>query len=148
MDAIENERDRYHDVNIELKQIETELGRIQKQKDKLLGQDLIDNLNKQLNLLNKQMDKTNEKISIAKDEAGELRGKLSNKGVSFNNDGTIANYTQAYEAQLSYVNALVAKYNSMSAKEQEGFKETVEQAKKDFETFTDNMDRYNSRITR
>lgn len=147
MDAIENERDRYHDVNIELKQIETELGRIQKQKDKLLGQDLIDNLNKQLNLLNKQMDKTNEKISIAKDEAGELRGKLSNKGVSFNNDGTIANYTQAYEAQLSYVNALVAKYNSMSAKEQEGFKETVEQAKKDFETFTDNMEKYDELIS-
>lgn len=147
MDAIENEKDRYHDVNIELKQIETELGRIQKQKDKLLGQNLIDNLNKQLNLLNKQMDKTNEKISIAKDEAGELRGKLSSQGVSFNNDGTIANYTQAYEAQLSYVNALVAKYNSMSAKEQEGFKETVEQAKKDFETFTDNMEKYDELIS-
>ena len=147
MDAIENEKDRYHDVNIELKQIETELGRIQKQKDKLLGQDLIDNLNKQLNLLNKQMDKTNEKISIAKDEAGELRGKLSSQGVSFNSDETIANYTQAYEAQLSYVNALVAKYNSMSAKEQEGFKETVEQAKKDFETFTDNMEKYDELIS-
>ena len=147
MDAIENEKDRYHDVNIELKQIETELGRIQKQKDKLLGQDLIDNLNKQLNLLNKQMDKTNEKISIAKDEAGELRSKLSSQGISFNNDGTIANYTQAYEAQLSYVNALVAKYNSMSAKEQEGFKETVEQAKKDFEAFTDNMEKYDELIS-
>lgn len=147
MDAIENEKDRYHDVNIELKQIETELGRIQKQKDKLLGQNLIDNLNKQLSLLNKQMDKTNEKISIAKDEAGELRGKLSSQGVSFKNDGTIANYTQAYEAQLSYVNALVAKYNSMSAKEQEGFKETVEQAKKDFETFTKNMEKYDELVS-
>ena len=147
MDAIENEKDRYHDVNIELKQIETELGRIQKQKDKLLGQDLIDNLNKQLNLLNKQIDKTNEKISIAKDEVGELRSKLSIQGVSFNNDGTIANYTQAYEAQLGYVNALVAKYNSMSAKEQEGFKETVEQAKKDFETFTENMEKYDELVS-
>ena len=47
-DPIEKEKDRYHDVNIELDQIETNLNRLDKQKDKLFGKDLIDNLNKQL----------------------------------------------------------------------------------------------------
>ena len=147
MNYIEDEVDRYHDVNIQLEQISTTLDRLQKQQDKLFGQDLIDNLNEQLETLNKQIDTTNDKIVIAKGELSELRAQLSQRGVSFNDDGTIANYTSAYQSQLAYVNGLIAQYNGMTAEAQEAFKNTVEQAQEDFDTFVENIERYDELIS-
>lgn len=147
MDPVEKEADRYHDVDVQLDLIDKDLDKLDKQKKKLFGQDLINNLNKRLGLLNKQIDVTNEKIRIARGETQELRDKLSGKGVSFNADGTIANYAQAYASQLNYVNSLINQYNSMSAEAQEGFKDTVDKAKEDFDKFVDNIDRYDELIT-
>ena len=147
MEALESENDRYHDVDIRLKQISTDLNKLDKQKKKLFGQDLITNLNKRLNLLNKQIDRTNEKIKIAQGETQELRNKLGAKGVSFNADGTIANYAAAYASQLKYVNSLINQYNHMSATAQESFKDTVEKAKEDFDKFVDNINRYDELVT-
>lgn len=147
LDPVEKEADRYHDVDVQLDLIDKDLSKLDKQKKKLFGQDLINNLNKRLGLLNKQIDVTNEKIKIARGETQELQDKLSGKGVAFNADGTIANYAEAYAAQLNYVNSLIAQYNNMSAEAQEGFKDTVEQAKEDFEKFTSDMDRYDEVIT-
>lgn len=147
MDPVEKEADKYHDVDVQLDLIDKDLDKLDKQKKKLFGQDLINNLNKRLGLLNKQIDVTNEKIKIARVETQELQDKLSGKGVAFNADGTIANYAEVYAAQLNYVNSLIAQYNGMSAEAQEGFKDTVEQAKEDFEKFTSDMDRYDEVIT-
>lgn len=147
IDYIEDEVDRYHDVNIQLEQISTTLDRLQKQQDKLFGQDLIDNLNEQLETLNKQIDTTNDKIVIAKGELSELRAQLSQRGVSFNDDGTIANYTSAYQSQLAYVNGLIAQYNGMTAEAQEAFKNTIERAQEDFDTFVENIERYDELIS-
>lgn len=147
LEPIEKEADRYHDVNVQLELIDKDLDKLDKQKKKLFGQDLINNLNKRLGLLNKQIDVTNEKIKIARGETQELQDKLANKGVAFNADGTIANYAEAYAAQLNYVNSLIAQYNNMGAEAQEGFKDTIDKAKEDFETFTNNLDRYDEVIT-
>lgn len=144
---VEDKKDRYHDINIVLKQISTELDKLQKQEDKLLGTKLIDNLNKQLVLLNKQIDASNAKIAIARGEMSELQAKLSSKGVQFNADGTIANYAAAYTAQLNYVNGIISNYNSMSAEAQESYKETVEKAKEDFNKFTEDMKNYDTLVT-
>ena len=147
MDPLEKEINRYHDVDVQLKNIQTDLDKLDKQRKKLFGQDLISNLNKRLDLLNKQIEKTTKKIDIAKEEALELKNKLSGKGVTFNADGTIANYAQVYASQLNYVNNLINEYNNMSAEAQEKYKDTVEQAKKDFDEFTKNIDRYDEVIT-
>ena len=146
-DALEDEKDPYHDIDIRIKQISTDLEKLNKQQSKFFGQKLINNLNKQWDLLNSQIDASKTKISIAKDEMGKLQGKLGEKGVSFNADGTIANYAQAYDAQLNYVNSIISKYNSMSAEEQEKYKETVEKAKEDFEKFKKNIEEYDKTIT-
>ena len=147
MEYLEKEIDRYHDVEIQLKQIETSMDKLNSQKDKLFGKDLISNINKQLSLLNKQMETTANKMDIAKNEAAELRNTLSEKGASFNSDGTIANYASVYASQLNYVNGLIAQYNSMSAEAQEGFKDTVEQAKKSFDNFVEDLNRYDEVVT-
>lgn len=146
-DNLKNEIDRYHDIDIILKQIETDLNRLEKQKDKLFGKDLIENLNKQLETLDKQIDATNEKIRIAQGEAAELRNKLSGYGTTFNTDGTIANYAQVYQSQLNYVNSLIAQYNSMSKEQQEAFKDTVETAKENFNKFTEAINNYDTLIS-
>ncbi len=147
MDVLEDEKDRYHDIDIILKQISTDLDRLDKQKDKLFGKDLLDNLNKQLQTLDRQIDATNEKIRIAQGEAAELRNKLSRYGTTFNADGTIANYTQVYQSQLNYVNSLIAQYNSMSKEQQEAFKDTVETAKENFDKFTEAINNYDTLIS-
>ena len=147
MKTVEDEKDRYHDIDIILKQISTDLDRLDKQKEKLFGQGLIDNLNKQLSTLDKQINATNEKIRIARGEAAELRNTLSAYGASFNADGTLANYTQVYTTQLNYVNSLIAQYNSMSKEAQDAFKDTVEGAKKNFDKFVEDINKYDALVS-
>ena len=146
-DPIEEKKDVYHDINIILKQISTELDRLEKQEEKLVGQDLIDNLNEQWGRLQDTIDATNEKIRIARGEMSRLQGKLGAKGVTFNPDGTIANYAAAYDQQLATVNAVIAHYNSLSAEAQEGYKATVEQAEKNWEEFLDNISEYDELVS-
>lgn len=147
MDQLEDEKDIYHDIDIILKQISTDLDRLQKQQDKLFGQDLINNLNKQLAKMDEQINASRKKIEIARGEASRLQGVLSQQGVGFNSDGTISNYESVYNSQLNYVNSLIAQYNSMSKEAQEKFKDVVEAAKKNFETLKDNIDKYDEVIT-
>ena len=135
MDPVEDKPDVYHDVNIELKLISSQLDKIQSQTNKLFGKKLIDNLNDQLNLLNKQIDTTNVKLDIARSEVTRLQDELKGKGVSFNSDGTIANYAAAYNAQLAALNQVIANYDSMTKEQQDAYKKTVENAKEDFENF-------------
>ena len=146
-DPIENEKDVYHDIDIILKQISTDLERLETQEKKLVGQDLIDNLNEQWGKLQDTIDATNEKIKIARGEMARLQGELGAKGVTFNPDGTIANYAAAYDQQLATVNAVINHYNSLSAEAQEGYKDTVEQAEKNWEEFLDNIEKYDETVS-
>ena len=147
MDQLKDEKDIYHDIDIILKQISTDLDRLQKQQDKLFGQDLINNLNKQLAKMDEQINASRKKIEIARGEASRLQGLLAQQGVAFNSNGTISNYESVYNSQLNYVNSLIAQYNSMSKEAQDKFKDTVEAAKKSFETLKDNIDKYDEVIT-
>lgn len=147
MDKLDDEIDRYHDINIQIKQLETAYDRLDKAQDKLIGKDLIDNLNQQLAVLDKQIEAYQTKLALERQEAEELKGDLGAKGVQFNEDGTIANYAESLKAQERYVNDLIEKYNSMSAEEQESYKEVVEKAKEDYEKFKENIDRYDTVIT-
>lgn len=147
MDYLEDVADRYHDINLELEDLETNLDRLNKQQKKLYGKDLINNLNAQLDVLEKQKAAYGVKLQIAKEEAQELRNMLAMQGVSFDSDGYMTNYASALQAKLDYVNSVIAQYNAMSAEEQEGFKETVEAAKKDYETFKSQMERYDELIS-
>ena len=143
----EADKDRYHDVNIKLKQISNSLDEVQQQTELLTGQDYINNLADQYGLLNKEIEKTAEKIEIAKDEQAELQAKLAGNGVTFNSDGTIANYASAYDAQLAKLHAVEDKYNSMNADQQEKYQETYDKAKEDWDKFLDTISRYDELVT-
>lgn len=147
MDPIKAEIDRYHKVNTQITKVDNSLKKLQSQQEKFVGSKLINNLNKQWELLNTQISNYNEKLRIANQEQAELANKLSNKGVQFNADGTVANYAESVKAQEAYVNSLIDKYNSMSKAQQESYKDTVEQAKKEFDEFKENIDRYDELVS-
>lgn len=147
IEYLEDEADRYHDINLELEDLETNLSRLDKQQKKLYGQDLINNLNEQLDILEKQKAAYEVKLQIAKAEAQELRNVLAMQGVAFDSNGYMTNYASALQAKLDYVNSVIAQYNAMSAEEQEGFKTTVEAAKEDYETFKSQMERYDELVS-
>ena len=146
-EKVESEKDPYHDIDIRIKGISDSLDKLSDQQSKFFGQKLIDNLNSQYKLLEEQIDATTEKIQIARGEQARLRAELSQKGVTFNANGTISNYSAAYDAQLSYVNSLIDKYNGMSAEEQEKFKETLDKAKEDFDEFVKDIEEYDETVT-
>ena len=147
VEKTEGEKDRYHDVNIQLKQLSDEMSKLQDQKDKLFGGDLIKNTIKQIETLNKQIETTNKKIKIAEGEAAELRKKLANQGVKFNNDGTMSNYLTIYDKKLKELNAIETKYDKMSEKQREKYQDTYEKAKENFQKFVEDMSRYDEVIT-
>ena len=147
MDKVDKSPDRYHKVDTQLDKIGNQLDKIQSQEKKLIGAELIENINAQLGQLDNRLDQLREKVKIAQGEAGELRDSLANQGVKFNDDGTIANYMEIYNAKVKYVNDLIDKYNAMSAEEQEKYKETVEQAKEDLDKFTEDLDRYDELVS-
>ena len=143
----EDEKDIYHDVNVSLAQISNNLEKVQAQTDQLVGQSRIDNLAQQFGLLNKQIDKTNEKIDIAKGEMKDLQSELSGSGIQFNTDGTIANYAAAYDAQLASLNRVIDHYNSLSADGQEGYQDILDKANENFDKFLKNISRYDEILT-
>jgi hypothetical protein len=147
LDYLEDEADRYHDINLEIEKLSTNLERLQNQQDKLYGQDLIDNLNEQLDILQQQNAAYKTKIALAKQEASEIKSSLASAGVTFTDDGYIANYASVVQTKLNYVNSLIEQYNAMSASEQEEFADTVDAAKEDYEDFVEQIENYDTLIS-
>ena len=147
LDQLADESDLYHDIDLRIKDISKDLDRLQDQQKKLTGKDLIDNLNKQLDILEKQKEAYQDKLEIAQMEAGAVKSILEAQGVTFDADGAIANYFSAMQAKMNYVNEVIAKYNNMSAEEQEAYKDTVDKAKEDYEIFKSLIEQYDDLVS-
>ena len=137
IEYLEDEKDLYHDINIEIQQLENSMEELQSQQDKLYGQDLLNNLQKQLDLLEKQEDAQRRKLEIAKQEAATLKSTLAGQGTAFNADGTIANYATLYNQKLAYVNSVIAS----------GDEDAADAAQKAFEAWVENVERYDELIS-
>lgn len=113
--------DKYHDINLELKELETNLSRVEKAQEKLVRQDLMDNLNKQLGILNQQADAQERKLAIAKQDMALQQSQLASLGVTFGADGAISNYTSALESakhsgdsqKYSTLKTLISNYDTL-----------------------------------
>lgn len=113
--------DKYHDINLELKELETNLSRVEKAQEKLVRQDLMDNLNKQLGILNQQADAQERKLAIAKQDMALQQSQLASLGVTFGADGAISNYASALESakhsgdsqKYSTLKTLISNYDTL-----------------------------------
>ena len=138
--------DRYHDINIEIEKLSREMEDLSEAQEKLTGPDLVDNLNEQLDILEKQKDVYEEKIQLLKMEQGELQRALAAEGARFNADGTIANYQQFLQSKLNELNKVISNYNKMSAAEQEKHEQEIEDAEEKYEEIKEQVERYDEII--
>ena len=141
-DLNEDKVDRYEKVNVQLDLISARLKKLQSQEDKLLGQKLINNLNKQLQSLNDEIDKTNEKLKIAHEEQAEYQRDLASYGVQFDAQGVMTNYAQVFAAQQAALNGVYNHYNSLSAEAQKGYEDAVKAAEKKWNKFKETVSNY------
>ena len=111
--AMEDDRDIYHDINIELEQINRQLDRTQKKQDRLYGKQLLDNLNKQSRILDQHKAKLEEKHDLQKQDLISQQKSLKNLGVTFDKYGNIANYMDILGKKQAQVNAKTKEYNSL-----------------------------------
>ena len=147
IDLLEEEIDAYHDINILIKELDTNLSRLQKQQSKLYGKDLIDNLKQQGELLDQQIGNYEEKIRLSQMELAVTKQRLQAEGVQFNADGTVSNYSAAMQKKIDYIRDLQAQYNAMSAEDQENFKDTLDKAEKAYDKFKEDMEKYDQLLT-
>ena len=133
IELLEDEKDLYHDINIEIQQLENSMSKLQDAQEKLYGKDLINNLQQQLDLLEKQEDAQRRKLAIAKQERDDLQDSLKAQGTTFNADGTVANYQALYNQKLAETNA----------KKLAG----DENAEDDFNKWLENIERYDELLT-
>ena len=142
------EADPFHKVNQQLEDVEHNLKMIDKQQSHVFGKELINNLKQQNAQLKKQNKLHKKKLDIAKKEAKILRNKLKAEGVAFKGDN-ITNYNAKLRAAEKQINALIKKYNSLSAAEQEAYdkaykekKSPIEKAEEYYEKLKKQMDKY------
>ena len=144
---ITDKPDRYHDVNLKLKDIDNDLGKLQKKQEKLTGKDLLKNLNEQLKLLEKQVATYKEKIQLEKQQANQIRNRLKKQGATFSPDGNISNYNKVLSKALKEYNNTIAKYNKMSAEEQQKNKDMLDKAKQKYENTKKDIQRYDKIVS-
>ena len=112
---LEDQKDIYHDIDIEIKKINRDLKRVQQQQDRLYGKQLLDNLNKQTAILEAQKDKLKEKQQLQKKDLKNQQETLKNLGVTFDQYGNINNYLSILEAKQRGINSLIDQENGLIA---------------------------------
>lgn len=142
-DPVELLEEPTHKVEKELEKIEDDLKRIQNFDKHSWGLTAQKALEKENDLLDKQLEKYKEKAEIQKGQLSQQRGALEAEGFTFSADGSvIQNYQDRYNQMLSDYNAKIDKYNGMSADGQSGYKDTLEEEKKRIDSIKKDLENY------
>ena len=109
---LEDEFDRYWDLNNAIDATSKALEDLSETQDKLTRGELQNSLKEQNELLEQQIVNYQNLRKEQEKEAGELKGKLLTFGVDFNADGSIANYAEVTQEALNYYNNLIERRKS------------------------------------
>ena len=113
--VLDDEIDRYHQIKELLEDIEAEVNKFSKAKDRAWGAGKIANINKEINALNKQKAALQEYQRQAKSYMSSDAAKAASYGWSIGADSNISNYDANMAAITAEYNAAVAAYNSTEA---------------------------------
>lgn len=114
---------RYEDT---IEELTHQLEVLQKEREKLFGQDYLKNLTKEADI-NRDIIKTEQaKLEKIKEISAEYQKQLSDKGVKFDAFGLIENYNQILEAQEEAVNKLNGEAKETAKKSAEELKELMD----------------------
>ena len=147
VDTLEKIYDRYYNINIQLDLLETNLSRVQKRQEKLTGKAYIQNLQQQLDILNKQIEANKTKLSLTEQEMAEVMMALQLQGAQFNDAGQVTNYEAVIDAALAEANAVINAYNGMNEEQQETYKATMEAAKESYDALVSAFERFDELYT-
>ena len=142
------EADRYQDVNAHLDRLSGNLEKVANEQDRLVGKDMLDNMNEQLDILEQQVKWHQRKLEIQQQEAAELRSELGQDyGITFNSEGYMENYEAIFNKYKSEYDALVDRYNATSDEEgQEKIKEQMDEVKEKWDEFNESIERYDELV--
>lgn len=148
-DPIEDEIDRYQDVETRLEAIANDLDRIGSEQDRLAGWERIDNMEQQVGLLERQVELEQRKLEIQRQEAQELRNSLAAQyGLQFDESGFITNYADVHQRLIDEVNGLIDQYNADGSESgQESLEEQIEDAQERLDDFVEDYERYDELIS-
>ena len=129
-DYLERETDLYAEINQELDEIESKLGRIQETESHSWGQSQLDAIQEENKLLDEQLDKLREKKKIQEEDLSVRRKQLEDLGASFSENGAILyGGEDLINSLYAGYNGMVDTFNAMSTDEQESYKATLEAEK-------------------
>lgn len=149
---LEKEKDLYHDINIEITKLETQLARLQKAQSKLTGQALVDNLNAQTLAIKKQKDALERKLNTdekyAQYEQKYLKGLLAEQGVLFNEQGEISNYDNIFDTHYAYLKELKKQESTTTNKDaKQVVSNLLTMEEEDFDKMIKYIERYDTLMT-
>ena len=125
-EELKKEVDLYHDINIEIGDLNRKFDNTQKKQDRLYGKDLIDNLNEQNDILDQQIGKLEQKYQLQKQDQTQKQTQLKELGVIFDGYGKIGNYMDLLKTKQTEINELIKKYNELIKQ----YNETTDEARK------------------
>ena len=134
--------DRYRNNTVRANKLANSMDKLQKQQERLGGKGTLDNLEKQLQILEKQNKNIRERIGLQRDEQKQLANNLKKYGATFNTDGTLNNYFATHKKIMDKYNNAVAKWNKMSADQQQKNKDFLNNAKEAMDNALKDLERY------
>ena len=127
-DMKEYEVDKYEKINRIIEKLTRNIQKLQDAQDKLVGADLLSNLNQQTEILEEQNKAYEKKLELQKEEAANLRSQLSRWGATFDQDGNI-NYNAFMVGITNAANA-----GSISDDQYELYKDAADKYKQVWES--------------
>lgn len=149
-DPIEEEIDRYEKVQTALDEVDSQINKLTVDQDRLMGNNWIENLEKETGLLQEQIPLYEEKLRIQKEEQQELQKQLAdNYGARFNDIGLLQNYAEIHKRLEKEVNDLINRYNSTTTEEgQNALEKQIESAQERLEKFKKQYQRYDTLVSK
>lgn len=137
-----NKADRYRNNTVKANKLANQMTKLNKQQERLTGKDALKNLQKQLEILEKQKEVIKERLGLQRDEQNELANNLKKYGATFDKDGTLNNYFTTHDKILKEYNDKVAEWNQMTAEQQESNKDYLNNAKEIMDQAFKDLERY------
>lgn len=122
---VELELDPLYEYEKALELVENEMGILQAKEKELFGKDLIDNLQKQNDLLNKKVQILKSEAEVIDNQMAHQRKLLSSKGFTFDESGMITNFNKVIEKLTNEANSKTGQAKEQAIADLKKIKEEV-----------------------
>lgn len=137
----DEEIERYHLIKETIEDLNRELDRLGKEKDRAWGNTHLQYIDREIAKTQEAIDAQKEYLSQIEKNYGKDRGKLAGYGAEFDENGRLTNYEELMQAQIDKYNAAV---QSGSETQQEAAEEQFNNFKKALDQYEETADLFES----